>query len=477
MNKIVTSVLFFFIIAITYSSPVVFAQTSENTQGLTQHQKLARDIFRELIEINTTVNIGSTKAAEAMASRLRTAGFQESDIQIVGPQPQHMNLVVQYHGRGNLSPILFIGHLDVVEALRQDWSVDPFTFLENGGFFYGRGTTDMKCDDAVLVANLIRLKQEGFTPDRDIIVALTEDEENGDANGVQWLLNNRRDLIEAEYCINPDGGGGNIKNGKHIIMEVQTCEKIYLDYKLEVKNKGGHSSLPVKDNAIYRLADALTRLAKFDFPIKLNETTRMFFQQSALQEAGQIKADMLALTKTQIDTAAANRLAKYSPMYNSKMRTTCVATMLSGGHAENALPQTARANINCRMLPDDTPENVMATLKSVIADTQVAITCSYASRHGPLSPLRKDVMDPLEQLTASMWPGVTVTPTMSNGASDGRLLRAAGIPVYGISGIFTDMDDVRAHGKDERLGVKEFYEGNEFMYKFIKALTSGPEKL
>jgi acetylornithine deacetylase/succinyl-diaminopimelate desuccinylase-like protein len=384
-----------------------------------------------------------------------------------------MNLVVRLKGKRNLPPILFIGHLDVVEAFRQDWSVDPFTFLEREGFFYGRGTTDMKCDDAVLVSNLIRLKQEGFIPDRDIIVALTEDEENGDANGVQWLLNNRRDLIEAEYCINPDGGGGNIKNGKHIIMEVQTSEKIYIDYKLEVKNKGGHSSLPVKDNAIYRLADALLRLSRFDFPIKLNETTRMFFQRSAIQETGQIKADMLAMMNTLMDTAAANRIATYSPMYNSKLRTTCVATMLSGGHAQNALPQTARAIINCRMLPDDTPENVTATLKSVIADTQVIITCSYESTHAPLSPLRKDVMDILEQITASMWPGVTVTPTMSNGASDGRYLRAAGIPVYGISGIFTDMDDVRAHGKDERLGVKEFYEGNEFMYKFFKAITSG----
>ena len=473
MNKKVAFILFFLIVIITNTSPVVFAQTSESHQVFTAHQKLARDIFKELIEINTTLNVGSTKAAEAMAVRLREGGFSESEIQIVGPQPQHMNLVVRLKGKKNLPPILFIGHLDVVEALRQDWSVDPFTFLEREGFFYGRGTTDMKCDDAVLVANLIRLKQEGFIPDRDIIVALTEDEENGDANGVQWLLNNRRDIIEAEYCINPDGGGGNIKKGKHIIMEVQTSEKIYIDYKLEVKNKGGHSSLPVKDNAIYRLAEALIRLSRFDFPIKLNETTRMFFQRSAIQETGQIKSDMLAMMITPMDTAAANRIANYSPMYNSKLRTTCVATMLNGGHAQNALPQTARAIINCRMLPDDTPENVTATLKSVIADTQVIITCSYESTHAPLSPLRKGVMDILEQITASMWPGVTVTPTMSNGASDGRYLRAAGIPVYGISGMFTDMDDVRAHGKDERLGVKEFYEGNEFMYKFFKALTSG----
>ena len=473
MSKAISTISFFLIMAMAIPSGDVFAQTSERPQALTAHQKLARELFQELIEINTTLNVGSTKAAEAMARRLRAAGFAESDVRILGPQPQHMNLVVRYRGKGTLTPILFIGHLDVVEALRQDWSFDPFTFLESGGYFYGRGTTDMKCDDASLVANLIRLKQEGFVPSRDIIVALTEDEENGDANGVQWLLTNHRDLIDAEYCINPDGGGGDSKNGKDIVMTIQTSEKIYFDYKLEVRNKGGHSSLPVKENAIYRLAEALTRLAKFEFPINLNETTRMFFERSALQETGQMKADMLAMAKIPIDTAAANRLANTSPNYNSKMRTTCVATMLGGGHAENALPQTAHANVNCRMLPDESPDNVLATLKAVVADTQVTITRTYASTLGPLSPLRKDVLDALDRLTASMWPGVTVTPTMSTGASDGRLLRAAGIPVYGISGLFADMDDVRAHGKDERLGVKEFYKGVDFMYRFMKVLTSG----
>jgi acetylornithine deacetylase/succinyl-diaminopimelate desuccinylase-like protein len=408
-----------------------------------------------------------------MAARLKGAGFAENDVKLLGPQPQHMNLVVRYRGTGVHKPILFIGHLDVVEALRQDWSVDPFTFLESGGYFYGRGTTDMKNDDASLVANLIRLKQEGFVPDRDIIVALTEDEENGDANGVQWLLANHRELIDAEYCINPDGGGGDSKNGKDIVMPLQTSEKVYLDYKLEVHNKGGHSAAPVKDNAIYRLSAALSRLAAYDFPINLNETTRKYFERNALQESGPMKADMLAIARIPMDTAAANRVANASPSYNSKMRTTCVATMLSGGHAENALPQTAQANVNCRMLPDDSPENVLATLKAVVADTQVTITCTNSSMIGPRSPLRKDIYEALDRLTASMWPGVIVTPYMSSGASDGRMLRAAGVPVYGISGMFVDMDDNRAHGKDERIGVKEFYKGVEFMYRFLKALTSG----
>ena len=461
-----------FIVVIIIPSVVVHAQTSEGSQSIIAHQRLARELFKELIEINTTLNVGSTKAAEAMAVRLRAAGFAENDVRILGPQPQHMNLVVRYRGKGTLLPILLIGHLDVVEALRQDWSFDPFKFFESDGYFYGRGAIDMKGDDASLIASLIRLKQEGFVPLRDIIVALTEDEENGDANGVQWLLANHRDLIDAEYCINPDGGGGNIKNGKEIVMTIQTSEKICIDYKLEVHNKGGHSAVPVKENAIYRLADALTRLAKFDFPINLNETTRMFFERSALQETGQTKADMLAMARVPLDTAAANRLAKASPFYNSKMRTTFVATMLSGGHAENALPQSAQANINCRMLPDESPENVLAVLKAVVADTLVTITCTNASTLSPRSSLRKDVLDDLDQLTASMWPGVIVTPYMSSGASDGKFLRAAGIPVYGITGMFADMDDVRAHGKDERLGVKEFYKGVEFIYRFIKVQST-----
>lgn len=449
------------------------AQEGEASRPLDAHHKLARDIFKELIEINTTLKMGSTKAAEAMATRLREAGFPQADVQLVGPAPTHMNLVVRYRGKGSRRPILFISHLDVVEALPRDWTIDPFTFIEKDGFFYGRGTTDIKCEDADLIANLIRLKREEYVPDRDIIVALTEDEENGDANGVQWLIANRTDLVDAEYCINPDGGNGEIKDRKPVVMEVQTSEKIYIDYRLESTNKGGHSSLPVKDNAIYHIAGALNRIAAYEFPITLNETTRLFFERSAVHESGRTQADMMAMARTPLDTDAANRLARSSPYYNSLMRTTCVATMISGGHAENALPQDARANVNCRMLPDDSPESVIATLRSVIADTQVSITPISTPSRGPLSPLRKDLMEPLEKITAAMWPGAIVMPTMATGASDGKFLRLAGIPVYGISGMFTDIDDVRAHGRDERLGVSEFYRGVDFMHVFIKALTSG----
>ncbi len=459
------------VLAAMLAAQGAFAQLPKTNEALTPHRKLARDIFRELIEINTVSNFGSGRAADAMAARLKAAGFPESDMQLVGPKPQNRNLVVRYRGKGGLRPILFIAHLDVVEALRKDWSSDPFTFLEKDGYFYGRGTSDMKCEVADIVANFIRLRGEGFVPSRDIILALTEHEESGDANGVEWLLANRRSLVDAEFAINLEGGGGDIKNGKPVVMEVQTSEKVYVSFQLEVKNKGGHSSLPVRENAIYRLAAGLNRLAQYDFPIRLNETTRAFFERTSVREKSEIRADMLAILKTPVDTAAADRLAASSPYYNALMRTTCVATMLSGGHAENALPQSARAVVNCRLLPDDTQENVLATLRLVLADEQISVTQLAQARPGPLSPLRRDVMDAVEKLTASMWPGVVVTPVMSTGASDGKTLRRAGIPVYGVSGIFADIDDVRAHGRDERIGVKEFYDGVDFMYEFLKALT------
>jgi acetylornithine deacetylase/succinyl-diaminopimelate desuccinylase-like protein len=463
-------------LTIFLNNGLTYSQVKGIPQVRNAQQELAFDIFRELVDINTTVNMGSTVAAEVMAKRLRNAGFPESDISVVGPQPQHMNLVVRYRGKGTQPPVLFIGHLDVVEALRQDWSLDPFKFTEIDGYFYGRGTTDMKNEDADLVANLIRLKQEKFLPERDIIVALTEDEEGGNANGIQWLLANRRELINAEYCINPDGGGGIMKNGREIIMTIQTSEKIYADFTLEIHNKGGHSSLPVKDNAIYRIAEALTRLSAYNFPLDLNETSRMFFERSAQIETVQVKADMLAVSVLPVDTAAANRLAKSYPHYNSQMRTTCVTTMISGGHANNALPQTVTANINCRLLPDDNMEHVTTVLKNIINDPQIELINTYAAEPGPMSPLRKDVLDAVDKITASMWEGVVVTPVMATGATDGKFLRSAGIPVYGISGMFGDVDDVRAHGRDERIGVREFFNGVEFMHRLMKTLSSGSVK-
>ena len=450
---------------------LTYSQVKGIPQTRNAQQELACDIFRELIDINTTVNMGSTAAVEALAKRLRDAGFPEGDINVVGPSPQHMNLVVRYRGKGTQRPVLFIGHLDVVEALVQDWSFDPFKFREIDGYFYGRGTTDMKDEDASLVSNLIRLWQEKFLPERDIIVALTDDEEGGSFNGIQWLLANHRELINAEYCINPDGGGGDIKNGREVIMTIQTSEKVYSDFTLETHNKGGHSSLPVKDNAIYKMAGALVRLSMYDFPLDLNETSRMFFERSAQLETGQAKADMIAVSGSTVDTAAANRLAKSYPQYNSQMRTTCVATMIRGGHANNALPQTVTANINCRLLPDDNIEHVTTTLKAIINDPQIELINTYAANPGPMSPLRKDVLDAVDSITASMWKGVIVTPVMATGATDGKYLRSAGMPVYGVSGMFSDIDDVRAHGRDERIGVREYLNGVEFMFRLMKTLS------
>jgi acetylornithine deacetylase/succinyl-diaminopimelate desuccinylase-like protein len=371
---------------------------------------------------------------------------------------------------------LLLAHLDVVEARREDWTFDPFKFTELDGYFYGRGTNDIKSGDALLVANLIRMKQEGFQPDRDIIVALTADEEGGSFNGVDWLVRNHRDLIDAAYCLNTDGGGGEIKKGKRMLNELQTSEKVYLSFSLEVTNRGGHSSLPEKENAIYRLAEGLERLAKFDFPVKLNETTRSYFEKMSRIESDQTGRDMAAIAVIPPDPQAAERLAA-TPYYNALMRTTCVATELEAGHAENALPQRARAVVNCRLLPEDSPADVQQTLVRVLADDKITITPLQTPRQGPLSPLVPEVVDPIERITAELWPGVPVVPIMSTGATDGLRLRIAGIPTYGVSGLFDDIDDVRAHGKDERMGVREFFDGLEFMYRLVKTLSSSSSAL
>jgi acetylornithine deacetylase/succinyl-diaminopimelate desuccinylase-like protein len=440
--------------------------------ALNAHQQTARAIFKELIEINTTDSAGDcTKAAEAMAARFRAAGFAAADVAVVGPSPTKQNVVARLRGAGRGRPILLIAHLDVVEARREDWSFDPFVFLERDGYYYGRGTNDIKSGAAVLVADLIRLKQEGGAPDRDLIVALTADEEGGPANGVEWLLQHRRDLIDAEYCLNVDGGGGELRRGAKVANELQTGEKVYLSFALETKSSGGHSSLPVKDNAIYHLAGGLARLAAFEFPVSLNDTTRAFFDRMAGVEAGPAAADMRAVAGTPPDVAAAARLSAGSPYYNALLRTTCVATRLDAGHADNALPQSARAVVNCRMLPEDSPQSVRDTLVRVVADPAVTVTPIGTPRPAPASPLRPDLVHAVERATAEIWPGVPVLPIMSTGATDGLFLRRAGIPVYGVSGLFDDIDDVRAHGKDERMAVWAFFDGLEFMYRLQKALA------
>jgi acetylornithine deacetylase/succinyl-diaminopimelate desuccinylase-like protein len=458
------------------ASPFPYGRRA-HAQGaaLTPEQQLARDIFRELIEINTTEPQGTTKAAQAMAARLKAAGFPEEDVRVLGPNERKQNLVARLRGRGAAKPILLLAHLDVVEAKKEDWStdLDPFKFTERDGYFYGRGTSDIKEEAADLLANMIRLKREGFRPDRDIILALTADEEGGPDNGVDWLLKNHRDLIEAGYAINTDAGGGQIERGRHVRNAVQTSEKVYLSFALEVKNKGGHSSLPTKDNAIYRLAEGLARLARFDFPVRLNDTTRAFFARMASGESGRTAADMRAVAGGTPDASAAARLSAASPYYNALLRTTCVATQLQAGHAENALPQTARATVNCRLLPEDTAEEVGRTLVRVLDDPQIAVSQIAPAKPSPASPLTPELFGAVGRVTEGMWPGVYVVPVMETGASDSVYLRQAGVPSYGVSGMFFDVEDVRAHGRDERVGVREYFEGVEFMYRLLKALTSG----
>jgi len=441
---------------------------------LSAHQQLTRDIYKELVEINTTASVGDTaKAAQAMAARLKAAGFADKDVQAFESGPKRGNMVARLRGTGKRKPLLLLAHIDVVEARREDWTTDPFELIEKDGYFYGRGTGDDKYMAAAYVANLIRYRQEGYRPDRDIIVALTTDEEISDRDelGIRWLLKNHRDLIDAELALN-EGGGVGLKDGKPVSIGVQTSEKVFQSYTLEVHNPGGHSSLPTKDNAIYHLSQGLTRLAGFDFPVMLNETTRAYFNAVAAMESGQLAADMKAVTQPNPDPEAVARLSA-KPNYNAQLRTTCVATRLEGGHADNALPQLARATVNCRVLPGHSLDEVQQTLQRVVADDQIKITPIRRDTASPPSPLDPALMRTIEKLSRQFWPGAPLMPIMSAGATDGRFLRNAGIPTYGHSGLASDIFDVRAHGRDERVLVKSFYQGQEYLYRLVKALAGG----
>jgi acetylornithine deacetylase/succinyl-diaminopimelate desuccinylase-like protein len=442
---------------------------------------LPREIFQQLIEINTTDSVGNvTTAAEAMAARLRDAGFTGNDVIVDGPNDRKKNLVARIHGTGQRKPILFIGHLDVVEARLEDWTTDPFKFIEKDGYFYGRGTDDMKEGDAILVANFIRMKKENYKPDRDLILALTADEEGGNFNGVDWLVKNHRDWIDAEYCINLDGGEFERNGNQRILTAIQASEKVYADFQLESLNPGGHSSLPSPDNAIYRLANTLAKVQAFSFPIEINEITRNYFLKTADLTKGSGAADLRAAAKEPPDKAAIARLSQ-TPYYNALLRTTCVATMLTGGHAPNALPQMARANVNCRIFPGEDPAEIRKTLERVIADPKV--TVSDVALHAadgslvrlvtvPPSPLLPEVTQAMDKTVHQLYGNVPVIATMSTGATDGRITRTAGIPTYGIACMFFQMNDNRAHGKDERVGVQDFYDGITFNYDLIRALSS-----
>ena len=435
----------------------------------------AAEILEELIEIPSVSGTPETvQAARAMASRLEAAGFPQDDVHVLEPLPDVGMLVARYPGTGERPPILLLAHIDVVPALPEDWSTPPFELTLQDGWWYGRGATDNKAGAAILIANLIRYRAEGFAPNRDLFVVLTGDEETN-SEAIRWIVAEEgRELIDdPAYALNTDAGGGTLRGGVETMFEVQASEKVYLSFQLEVKNPGGHSSQPGPDNAITTLAKGLVRLSEHRWPVELNEVTRAYFERSAGIEGGQLGEDMRALVADPGDSAAAARLSQ-SPHLNALLRTTCVATMLEAGHAENALPQTARATVNCRILPGESDLEVERTLIEILDDREIQLSRIGEPTASPPSPLTGEVLATIERLTEETWPGVPVVPSMSTGATDGLYARNAGIPVYGVGAIFEDPTDNRAHGRDERVAVDRFYEALDYWYRMVKELSSTP---
>jgi len=460
----------------------VAAQTALPTAS-TEDRALAREIFKQLIEINTTdTPLGNvTIATKAMQRRFLDAGFAPEDVLLLGPDARKQNLVVRMRAGSATAakPVLFLCHMDVVEALPSDWHTDPFQFVEKDGYYYGRGTQDMKNSDAALVATFLRLHREGYKPKRDLILALTADEEGGHFNGAAWLVQQHRELVDAAYVINPDAGGIELDHGRAVVADVEATEKVYSDFQVTATNRGGHSSLPRPDNAIYELMAALNKLSGYNFPFEMNGVTRTYFKNLAGQETGQMAVDMLAIQATPPDLSAVQRLSA-EPSFNSNFRTTCVATRLKAGHANNALPQTAQAIVNCRIFPGHSPEEIRRELINLFADAKLKV--QYVSDAGEVSetaPERKamippapiaEVFEPLTRLTQIIWPGTPVTAVMENGASDSIFFAQAGIPSYGFSAIALERDDERAHGQDERVPVDSYWKSLDFFHSFVREL-------
>ncbi len=435
-------------------------------------EALAREILAELVGLDTTHAVGSAKAAEALAARFRAAGFPAADVYVGGPKPDKMNIVVRLHGKGGGKPVLFNAHLDVVEAVRDTWTVEPFRLTEKDGYFYGRGTQDVKEEVAILSANLLRLKREGWTPDRDVILFFNADEEaGGDANGVEWMLANHRPLVDAGLVINQDAGHAHAQGGKVLWNSIQTSEKMYATYTLATTGSGGHSSLPTRDNAIGRLGRALARLDAYQFPVRLGETTRRYLEASRGHVPPDEAAAIDAILKNPADAAALERLREV-PALNAQLHSTCPATLVQGGQSESALPMRAQATIQCRLLPDEPPAEVLATFRRLIDDPGVTIAVEWAPVPTPEARLDPAVVATVEKVTAGMWPGAGVVPVMSSGASDNVYFRGAGLETFGVSGTAIEEGDSRAHGRDERVGVAAFYESLEFSYRLIRALAA-----
>jgi acetylornithine deacetylase/succinyl-diaminopimelate desuccinylase-like protein len=438
-----------------------------------ENQKLAHDIFQAIVEVNSVHDVGTRGVADILVRYFKAAGFTDDQMHVLAEEkyPNQVNVVVRLAGKGNGRPILWNGHIDVVDAKPEDWSLPPFHFTEKDGYFYGRGTSDMKDEDAAVAASLIRLKKEGFVPDRDIIVAFTADEEvSEEQDGMWYLVREHRPLVDAEMAINPDTGSGEIDDGKRLDFGVETSQKIYVTFTLETTNRGGHSSEPRPDNAINQLANGLVRLEHYQFAFKTNATTRLYFAKTALMQSGHMRADMQAVSAPEIDLAAAQRLAG-EPSFNAILHSTCVATMLSGGHQENALPQRATATIQCRIMPDETVEGTRAAIEQAVADPGIKLSLLGTVVSAGESAPNPALMASVQQVAQSMWPGVPVIPKMAAVASDSVFTRQSGIPTYGIGGGWNDIHDNRMHGRDERHEIGDFYASVEFTYRLMKQLS------
>lgn len=462
MNRFLPTVTGFFLLAV--------AQTGCGADRTDPN--LARDIMAELVAINTAPSGGNdTRQAVALLVRhLKAAGFNESEVTTLGQTAALQNLIVRYPSENpDRQPLLLMAHLDVVEALPEDWNYEPFAVTEVDGWYYGRGTNDNKTGAASLIANFIRLRNEGFEPDRDLVVMLTADEETT-GNATKWLLKEHRDLIDAEFALNTDGGPILLIDGKPLALMLQTSEKIFVSFALEATDPGGHSSRPHRDSAISRLSRALVDLEAYEFPIDLNETTRAFFERW-IGIAPDDETLIRAVISDDPDPDAVDALLD-EYYYNAIARTTCVATQLSGGHAENALPQTARAVVNCRYLPQSDVLTVRTKLQEIVTPYEVSVSDMDPSTPSPPSPLSPSIVAPITRIAQLMWDGIAVIPEMSTGASDGAFVRNAGIPVYTVAAIADDPNDMRAHGQDERISVQAFNDSHEYWYRLIKAFAS-----
>jgi acetylornithine deacetylase/succinyl-diaminopimelate desuccinylase-like protein len=434
-----------------------------------------RAIFKELVELNTSPDGGDvSRATRAVERRLLAAGYAAADVAVVGPSRACENLVATLAGADRKAkPLLLLAHLDVVPARRADWTFDPYVLREEGGWFYGRGAVDNKAGASVLVANMARWKRDGFVPARDVVMVLTCDEEGTADQGMRWLLAEKPRLREADYALNTDAGGVSPTSGGRIVFAAQAAEKVYATFALSATNPGGHSSVPRADNAIYALAAALQRLAAFTFPVELNDVSRAMFARTAEIEAGAMADDLRAAAAGATAGPAIDRLRRV-PHLDAQLRTTCVATMLAAGHAENALPQSATATVNCRIVPGTDIAAVESTLARLTADLGLTVTVVYAPMASPPSPLRADVMRTIERLAAEQWPASVVVPEMSAGATDGLFLRNAGVPVYGVSALLMDPADDRSHGLDERVPVASLYAARLYWDRLVRALSASP---